>query len=170
MQPVRFFQHYLTNLDGMLVKAAQVSGGVQQEQALLSLTLADDMFPLYQQVQTAIHFSLRIVFPLDSQFIPDQADYDYSLEGLRQQIANSLTQIKTLQLDSNERWHDRSVTTTAGFAECQFSGIDYFSLYGVPNFLFHMGMVYALLKQAGVVLGKQDFDGFHCYPNGFTFL
>jgi hypothetical protein len=42
-------------------------------------------------------------------------------------------------------------------------------MYAVPNFLFHYAMVYAIARQAGVPVGKSDFDGYHRYPPGFTF-
>ncbi len=31
--------------------------------------------------------------------------------------------------------------------------------YGIPNFYFHLTMTYALLRQAGVDLGKRDYLG-----------
>lgn len=37
------------------------------------------------------------------------------------------------------------------------------------NFFFHYSMVYAIARQAGVPVGKADFDGYHLYPHGFSF-
>ena len=42
-------------------------------------------------------------------------------------------------------------------------------MYAVPNFFFHYSMVYAIARNAGVAIGKTDFDGFHKYPLGFIF-
>jgi hypothetical protein len=39
----------------------------------------------------------------------------------------------------------------------------------VPNFFFHYAMVYAIARQAGVPVGKADFDGYHDYPPQFAF-
>ena len=41
----------------------------------------------------------------------------------------------------------------AAFAEC----------YAVPNALFHLSMVYALLRSRGIPLGKADFEGLPAY-------
>ena len=43
-------------------------------------------------------------------------------------------------------------------------------MYALPNFFFHYSMVYAIARQAGVEIGKSDFDGYHDYPVGFTFM
>ena len=61
------------------------------------------------------------------------------------------------------------VETTAGFADLALPGPDYYLLYAVPNFFFHYTMVYAIARQAGVDIGKADFDGYHAYPPGFSF-
>ena len=39
----------------------------------------------------------------------------------------------------------------------------------LPNLYFHQAMLHVALKQAGVRLGKADFDGIHEYPEGFSF-
>ena len=64
---------------------------------------------------------------------------------------------------------DLRIATTAGFAELELSGADYYLMYAVPNFFFHYTMAYATARQAGVAIGKADFDGFHAYPPGFSF-
>jgi len=35
--------------------------------------------------------------------------------------------------------------------------------YALPNFFFHLSLVYALLRQQGLPLSKGDFDGWHVY-------
>jgi len=42
--------------------------------------------------------------------------------------------------------------------------------YAMPNFFFHLCMAYALLRAQGVPLGKPDFDGWHRYAPGFSFV
>ena len=59
--------------------------------------------------------------------------------------------------------------TAAGFAVLEQTGLEFLQLYGLPNFFFHMTMGYAALRAAGVPLGKADFDGFHFYPEDFSF-
>ncbi|WP_232461250.1 DUF1993 family protein [Cellvibrio sp. PSBB006] len=37
-------------------------------------------------------------------------------------------------------------------------------------FFFHLSMSYAIARQAGIPLSKADFDGYHSYPVGFSFV
>jgi hypothetical protein len=46
----------------------------------------------------------------------------------------------------------------AGKNERKFaSGIDYVTTYAHPNFFFHVTTAYAILRNAGVDLGKADY-------------
>ena len=40
-----------------------------------------------------------------------------------------------------------------------FNGETFLKLFALPNFFFHATTAYALLRQAGVELGKADFLG-----------
>ncbi|MBP0651971.1 DUF1993 family protein, partial [Mycobacterium tuberculosis] len=46
-------------------------------------------------------------------------------------------------------------------------GADYLLHYSLPNFYFHLSMAYALLRQAGVDIGKRDYVG---AVQGFKFV
>ena len=61
----------------------------------------------------------------------------------------------------------RRIRHRAGFADLDQSGADFLHLYGMPNFLFHASMAFAILRANGVAVGKADFDGLHDYPPGF---
>ncbi len=63
----------------------------------------------------------------------------------------------------------RRVQHRAGFAELDQSGREYLTLFGMPNFMFHLSMAFAILRQNGVEIGKADFDALHDYPHGFRF-
>jgi uncharacterized protein len=41
----------------------------------------------------------------------------------------------------------------------QFTGDDYLFYFAMPNFYFHITTAYAILRHAGVELGKADFIG-----------
>jgi len=64
----------------------------------------------------------------------------------------------------------RLIKERAGFADLELVEPHFIHHYGLPNFFFHLSMVYAIARQQGVVLSKADFDGFHDYPNGFSFI
>ena len=40
-----------------------------------------------------------------------------------------------------------------------FEGAGYLTSFALPNFYFHVTTVYALLRHAGVALGKRDYMG-----------
>jgi uncharacterized protein len=63
----------------------------------------------------------------------------------------------------------RLIRHHAGFAVLEQTGQEFLTLYGLPNFFFHLTMGYAALRAAGVPLGKADFDAFHSYPADFSF-
>ena len=65
--------------------------------------------------------------------------------------------------------HDRPIRHRAGFAELDQTGAEFLHLFGMPNFLFHATMAFAVLRQQGLPIGKADFDGQHDYPPGFRF-
>jgi hypothetical protein len=44
-------------------------------------------------------------------------------------------------------------------AELHFSGQDFLLQFVLPNLFFHCTTSYAILRQAGVALGKMDFMG-----------
>ena len=50
----------------------------------------------------------------------------------------------------------------------ELPGEAYLHEFGLPNLYFHHAMAHVALKQAGVPLGKADFDGKHDYPDGFS--
>ncbi len=62
----------------------------------------------------------------------------------------------------------RIVRAQAGFAVLELPGEVYLHEFGLPNLYFHQAMAHVALKQAGVPLGKADFDGKHDYPPGFS--
>lgn len=43
--------------------------------------------------------------------------------------------------------------------EQKFTGLSYVNTFAVPNFYFHMCMVYAILRKEGVPVGKLDYLG-----------
>jgi hypothetical protein len=63
----------------------------------------------------------------------------------------------------------RRIRHRAGFADLDQTGAEFLHLFGLPNFMFHLSMGFAVLRQRGLDIGKADFDGLHEYPHGFRF-
>lgn len=167
---VAVFSRYLHQLDGMLAKAAQhAASRPDGEAALLAARLAPDMFPLRQQISTAIGFTLRACAPLAGRDVPQMPPSDADFAALRARAAFALDWLAALPEDAIEAGAERLVTTVAGQATHTLNGADFLLQYALPNFFFHLGMVYAILRAQGVAMGKPDFDGFHAYAPGFRF-
>jgi hypothetical protein len=163
IEPPRVFLHYLDRLDHLLQCVAAF------DPAVAGNRLHPDMAPLLQQARTAIGFTLRVCCPLAGRAIVSFQDDDFTLDGVRGELARTAAYLAALPAGAFDEAGGRQVDTVAGFAALRFDGRDYFLLYGLPNFFFHLSMAYAIARQAGMPVGKADFDGFHAYPAGFSF-
>lgn len=164
MLPNELFIHPLRQFALLLQK-------IQQHDAdLLDAVLTAEQFPLWQQAQTAIGFSLRACCPLCEKEVPNFTKPGPVWLDLQQQIQLSLDYLTLLTAQDFEGWRQKPITTTAGFAELELAGEPFLYLYALPNFYFHYGMVYAIARAQQVPLSKADFDGWHQYPAGFSFL
>jgi len=162
MVPTKLFLHYLARLKQLLLVVERFDADVG------SARLHPTMFPLLQQARTAIGFTLRSTCPLAGrEIVSFGADHD-SFASVHAQLNAAVAYLAAIP-DTDFLAPVPPVATTAGFAGLALDGDEYFLLYAVPNFFFHYAMVYAIARQAGVPIGKADFDGFHQYPPGFSF-
>lgn len=163
LPPTRLFVHYLDRLQGLLERVGASGADVAHQR------LHPDVFPLLQQAATAIGFTLRATCPLAGRAIVSFANGDTTLDGVLVQLAATRRYLASIPDDEFAGMAGLQVDTTAGHADLRLPGEDYYLMYAVPNFFFHYCMVYAIARQAGVPVGKADFDGFHDYPPGFAF-
>jgi hypothetical protein len=164
--PITIFIHYLEQLKVLLEKAAESN---LAEQDILQARLSEDMFPLHQQVTTALSFPIRACYPLINKPVDKQDCDNSSLNGLRLAVDETIQRLQAIPKHQLVGFTERDFNTKAGFAELVFSGDDFIHLYMLPNFFFHYTMVYGILRHLGVKVGKPEFDGFHQYPEGFSF-
>ncbi|SDD06448.1 hypothetical protein SAMN05428966_103111 [Massilia sp. PDC64] len=161
--PPRLFLHYLRRLDDILRRVEAFDATVADRR------LHPDMFPLLQQARTAIGFTLRATCPLAGRDIVSFRDDDYTFASIYAELERTMAYLAAIP-DADFAGSDTAnVRTTAGFAELDLPAPEYFHMYAVPNFFFHYSTVYAIARQAGVPIGKAEFDGYHRYPSGFTF-
>ena len=161
--PARLFLHYLRQLAAVLKAVEAFDAGVGARR------LHPDMFPLLQQARTAIGFTLRATCPLAGREIVSFRDDDMSFASIHAELARTMAYLAAIPDADFDGIGSLTVHTTAGFAELALPGWEYYQMYAVPNFFFHYAMVYAIARQAGVDIGKSDFDGYHRYPAGFAF-
>lgn len=159
---VPVFLHYLDRQRGLLDR-------IEGREAVLAARLAPDMFTCGQQVATATGLALRVAFPLAGQTVPRLADPPPDRAGLMARIAAARAALQDLDPSAFAGAETRRIRHRAGFAELDQDGAAFLHLFGMPNFLFHTTMAFAILRAQGLDIGKADFDGLHDYPPGFRF-
>ena len=163
--PSGIFIHYLTQLKTIINKIAIHQ---QHNPELLYTSLHSDMLPLLEQVRTTANFSLRTCCPLAQR---ERISFDNNHEsyaGLQQQLDQTIAYLQTLP-PADFTKAPVTIQDQAGFNQLDLPVDEYVNLYALPNFFFHLCMVYSIARQAGVPLSKGDFDGYHSYPHGFSF-
>jgi hypothetical protein len=156
---VPVFLRYLERLDG-LVTIAQARADAPQ---LLNACLASDMHPFSSQVRIAAGFALRACYPLAGAAIPAEGDAASSFEELRARIADVVQLLTVLRRSQFDGAGERLIEGRAGHAVVRLPGAQFLLEYALPNFFFHLSTAYAILRQHGVALGKEQFDGWHAY-------
>lgn len=166
MTPTLVFIHYLQRLDAMLIKT---EASLPKPTDIINARLTEGMFPLLQQAKIAIGFSLRASCPIASLAIASFETQEMTLCAVTKQITDTIQFLKDIPEEYFTDYKHKKIESTAGFAELNMQGDEYYHLYALPNFMFHLSMVYAIARAQGVPLSKGDFDGYHQYPNKFSF-
>ena len=160
---VPVFAHYTDRVDGI------VSGLADSQAVALQDRLTPDSFSAGEHFLTCQGFSLRTVYPLMGQAIPDLSTEQADVPGLRQRCGEVRQLLRALTPSDFRGASERMIRHTAGTAELEQDATTFVTLYGLPNFFFHLTMAYATVRRRGVDVGKGDFDGQHAYPKGFRF-
>jgi uncharacterized protein len=153
-------ERMLRNLSSILDKAAAHASARKIDPAvLLAMRLSPDMFPLLRQVQTATDFGKAIASRLAGREPPKWDDTEKTFDDLKLRIDRTLKLLSALNSQDLEAAEAREVTVSPGGRQLTFNGADYLFQFSLPNFYFHVTMAYAILRHAGVELGKRDFIG-----------
>ncbi len=154
------FTRGLRALSGLLDKAVAhaEATGVDPE-TYLSLRIIDDMNPLMKQVQTACDSPKLCIARLSGVAAPVNDDTETTIAELQARIADTLAYIASVPRAAIDGQEAREVTLTFPGGEMKFLGQPYVTSFAVPNFYFHLTTAYALLRGAGVPVGKRDYMG-----------
>jgi hypothetical protein len=125
----------------------------------LGLRLAPDMLPLIKQIQIASDTAKGCASRLAGLEVPKWADDEASLDDLRARVRRTIEHVQLIPAERIDGSEAREIVVPTRQAELRFSGEDYLRHFALPNFFFHVTTTYALLRHAGVDLGKRDYLG-----------
>ena len=124
----------------------------------LQLRLAPDMLPFVSQIRIASDSAKACVARLAGQEAPKFVDNEASIADLRERIRKTVEYVNSVPAAAINGSEAREIVIPMRTRDpLVFAGEPYLKHWALPNFFFHVGMAYALLRHAGVDLGKQDF-------------
>ncbi|MFT7772721.1 DUF1993 domain-containing protein [Roseateles sp.] len=128
--------------------------------AYLALRLAPDMLPFTKQIQIASDAAKGCVARLAGREIPKYEDNEATLDELAERIRKTRDYVLSVPAEAFAGSEDREITIPRRSGDpLKFDGLSYLRHYATPNFYFHATTAYALLRHAGVPLGKGDYLG-----------
>jgi hypothetical protein len=151
---VPVFVKSLTNMRAWLDKAASE----KSEAELLEARLAPDMRPLPAQYQMASDSAKNALARLTGTDAPSMPDTEQSFAELKDRCDRTIAYLSSFDPAALVGSEDREVVIKfpngTGY---RFVGAEYLTGFALPNFFFHVTTAYAILRNAGVSLGKPDF-------------
>ena len=147
------FVNALGNMRTWLDKTGDVP-----EAELLAARLVPDMHPLSRQFQMASDAAKGAVARLAGLTPPPMADTEASFAELRDRIDRTIGFINGVDLALIAEGTTREIALKfpngMGY---RFTGAAFLTGFALPNFFFHATTTYAILRAAGVPIGKADF-------------
>ncbi|MEP7452247.1 DUF1993 domain-containing protein [Phyllobacterium sp. SB3] len=180
---VPVFQRLLANCISILKKAeahAHLSG--TDARRMTEAKLAPDMFPLKVQVQILADGARGCVARLAGQELPapdarqfavfnrgyhqDFAESHHTFASLIAYLRDAIDYVDAISPANVDGSENKPIEVTWRDNTRYFHGLPFLRDYALPNFYFHLTISYAILRIAGVPLGKQDFEGTPIYSTG----
>jgi hypothetical protein len=140
------------------VAQAEARGDQKVEGYMLGLRLAPDMFTLTKQVQIVSDNAKGLASRISGIAAPSMPDTETTFEELIDRINATLAFVKSVSF-SSEKTIEALEVEFPWLPGKVIAGHDYVVMFAIPNIFFHVSMVYANLRAAGVVIGKSDYLG-----------
>lgn len=157
---VPVFVQQLEAMKGVLAKAeAHATARKIQADVLPNARLFPDMFTLVRQVQIASDFAKGCTARLAGREVPKWEDTEKTFAELQVRLDKAIDFVKSVPAAEIVGQESRAVSLVAGGQTMNFVAQPYLLGFVLPNFFFHAGMVYAILRHNGVEIGKRDFVG-----------
>jgi uncharacterized protein len=150
----------LENLINVLEKGkAHAAAKGTDEANYLAMRLAPDMLPFTSQIRIATDIARRGMARLAGvehlAVADDEANFDQLITRCRVTIDN----VKSFTPDQIDGTEDKEILLPTPFGELTFTGQAFLFGFMLANVHFHSTMAYALLRGAGVEIGKRDYLG-----------
>jgi uncharacterized protein len=127
---------------------------------LLSMRLAPDMLPLTRQVQIATDIAKNAAARLTGTEAPVFEDNETTFAELDARLQRAIDYLRSVPVEAFAGAETRAITVpTRARGDLHFVGTMYLFGFVLPNVYFHSTTAYALLRHAGVPLGKADYIG-----------
>ncbi|BBB10179.1 DUF1993 family protein [Sphingopyxis sp. EG6] len=147
------FHDMLGTLDRLLRKAEEAD----MADNVLAAKLTDDMFPLELQIRVAINQVLLALNQVGGLAVSlEEATY-HSLAQARERVAVVRALVERANGDDWAAADSTVDLTLPNGVRFLMSSEEDIRDWIMPNFYFHITMVYALLRNAGLAIGKMDF-------------
>ena len=157
---IRQFVNTLKNLDVILGKAeAYAKERNFDVNNLVGMRLAPDMLPFVAQIRICCDGAKAAAASLSGKEAPKHEDNEKTFEELRARIGKCLAFVETLTESDFANAKADAVITLPGASGKRLRTNDYLFGRQIPNFFFHVSMAYAILRHAGVPVGKADYLG-----------
>lgn len=126
------------------------------DETILGLRLAPDMFPFVKQIQIASDNAKGMAARLSGKDIPSFEDTETTLDDLKARLEKTIAFIQTLRPEDFVG-AERREARFPYFPGLHMVGSEYLAGYAIPNFLFHITTAYNILRNHGFEIGKKDF-------------
>ena len=153
------FQRMLSNMLAWFDRAEEHATARKFDPSnYLTMKLAPDMLPMVKQVQITTDTVKGCMARLAGLDVPSWPDDEASFTDLRARVRKTLDYVASFDAATIDAGADRDVVLTLRNRDpLKFKGADYVRSWVMPNFYFHATTTYALLRHAGVDLGKSEF-------------
>ena len=123
------------------------------EAEVMEWRLAPDMLPLSFQAQTVCNGAQNLAGVASGVIQPTMDDNEKTFAELQAHIATS---IDILKKTTREQFEGRDTANIVLLGRT-VKGLNYVQNTGLPNFFFHVSILYGILRSHGVPVGKADY-------------
>jgi hypothetical protein len=147
------FANMLGTLDHLVAKAQEA--GMADD--VLTQKLTEDMFPLEMQFRVALNQVLLALNQVAGKKVPLEEDAYRTLADVRERIGAVRSHVDQAEPQGWAQANAPVEITLPNGVRFSMSSEEDIRDWIMPNFYFHVTMVYALLRNAGLAIGKMDF-------------